>query len=100
MRTMLKIVLPVEKANEAFNDGTLGKRIESFMEQWKPEAAYFFPENGKRTALFVLDLKEPSQIVQMTEMFFLSLDAEVSLMPVMNAQDLRTGMKKTVAKKT
>jgi len=99
MRTMLKITLPVEKGNQAFTDGTLGKKMESFIEQWKPEAAYFFPNHGKRSAIFVLDLDESSQIVQLTEVFFLSLNAEVSLTPVMNAQDLRKGMEKTMQKK-
>lgn len=100
MRTMLKISFPIEKGNEAFADGSLGTKLESFMKQWKPEAAYFFPENGKRSALFVLDLTDSSQVVQVSEMFFLSLDADVTLTPVMNPQDLRAGIEKTRQQKT
>ena len=31
MRMMLKLTLPVEKGNEAFKDGSLGKTLEAIM---------------------------------------------------------------------
>ena len=37
MRMMLKFSLPVEKGNQAFNDGSLGN-----MNKLKPEAANFW----------------------------------------------------------
>ena len=66
------------------------------MNELKPETAYFYPEGGKRAALFVFDLKDPSYIVTVAERFFNELDAEVFLTPVMNAQELRTGMERTM----
>jgi hypothetical protein len=36
---MLKFSLPVEKGNEAFKDGSLGKTLESRIKKQKPEAA-------------------------------------------------------------
>jgi hypothetical protein len=48
MRVMFKFILPVEKANEAFKDGALAKKLESIMNNLKPEGAYFAPLDGKR----------------------------------------------------
>jgi hypothetical protein len=42
--------------------GTLPRTIESILNEFKPEAAYFAEENGKRTGYVFLDLKDPSQI--------------------------------------
>jgi hypothetical protein len=94
MRMMLKITVPVEKGNHAFKDGSLGKTIEALMNKLKPEAAYFAPLNGKRSGMLFFDLAEPSQIIEVVEPLFLNLDAEVEIIPVMNAEDLQKGLAK------
>ena len=94
MRMMLRITLPVEKGNQAFKDGSLGKTIEALMEKIKPEAAYFGPANGKRSGMMFFDLAEPSQIIEVVEPLFSGLNAEVELTPVMSAEDLRKGFAK------
>jgi hypothetical protein len=95
MRVMLKITVPAEKGNETFKDGSLGKTIESLMNKFKPEAAYFTPMNGKRSGMMFFDLAEPSQIIEVVEPLFGSLNAEVEILPVMNADDLRKGFAAT-----
>src|SRR5213592_3076943 len=60
MRTMLKVTLPVEAANKAIKDGSLPRIMESTMNELRPESAYFYAENGKRTALMVFDLTKGS----------------------------------------
>jgi len=92
MRTMMKISIPAKSGNDAIADGSLPRIIQTTLETLKPEAAYFFPENGKRTSLLFFDLKDPSQIPVVAEPFFMGLQAEVSLTPVMNPQDLQTGL--------
>jgi len=94
MRVMLKFTLPVEKGNQAFKDGSLGKMIESLMTRIKPEAAYFGPSNGKRSGMMFFDLAEPSQIVEVAEPLFSTLNADVEIVPVMNGDDLRKGIAK------
>ena len=94
MRVMLKFTLPVEKGNQAFKDGSLGKMIESLITKIKPEAAYFGPSNGKRSGMMFFDLAEPSQIVEVAEPLFSNLNAEVEIVPVMNGEDLRKGIAK------
>lgn len=95
MRMMLKFTLPIEKGNQAFNDGSLQATMESLMNKVKPEAAYFAPLEGKRAGMLFFDVAEPSQIVEYAEPLFLNLNAEVEIVPVMNADDLRKGLATT-----
>ena len=73
------MTLPVEKGNQAFNEGSLGRTMESIMSKLKPEAAYFAPLDGKRSGMIFFDVTEPSQIVEAVEPFFLNLNAGLSL---------------------
>ena len=94
MRMMLKFTLPVEKGNQAIKDGSLGKTLESIMKKLKPEAAYFGAMDGKRGGMIFFDLAEPSQIVDVVEPLFLTLNAATEIVPVMNGDDLRKGLAK------
>jgi hypothetical protein len=40
MRMMLRFTLPVEKGNQAFDAGVIGKTVESLMSKLKPEAVF------------------------------------------------------------
>ena len=92
MRVRLKIQIPVESGNKAIKDGRLAKLMETTIATLKPEAAYFFAEDGKRTAEMFLDLKDVSQIPAIVEPLFMGVDASVDITPVMNADDWRSGL--------
>jgi hypothetical protein len=93
MRMMLKILIPTEAGNRTIKDGTLPKILEGAMSRLKPEAAYFVAESGLRTALIFFDMRDSADIPSIVEPLFMGIDAEVELLPVMNADDLRTGLK-------
>ena len=59
----------------------------------KPEAAYFFPEDGKRAGIFVFDMEGSWQLPPTVEPLFLNLDASIHVTPVMNGEDLERGLK-------
>lgn len=99
MRTLMKVSLPVDAGNKAIVDGTLPKTVQNMIEANKPEASYFYAENGKRSMLFVFDMKDATQIPKIAESFFLELSAEVQFYPVMNANDLKIGLSKIAARK-
>ena len=92
MRTMVKVSIPVEAGNAQIKSGALPKVVEGALKELKPEAAYFFPENGRRSMLLFIDLADPSQIPLVAERFFVGLNADVTMTPVMNAQDLQKGI--------
>jgi hypothetical protein len=74
--------MAVEAGNRAFADGSLQRTIQGLMERLKPESAYFFPDEGKRSAQFVFDLQDTAQIPALVEPLFSG----------MNAEDLRKGL--------
>jgi hypothetical protein len=101
MRFLIKASIPVETGNRAISDGSLGGLMQSAMEDLKPEAAYFFEEGGHRTAMFIVNMNQASQIPSIAEPFFLGLNARVEIHPVMGPEDLGVAMKgmDSVAKK-
>ncbi len=89
MRMLLRVSIPVETGNAAAKDGTLGSTIEGILADLKPEAAYFFADDsGQRSGSIVFDMKDTSQIPAVAEPWFLAFNAQVSLRPIMNPQDL------------
>jgi Domain of unknown function (DUF3303) len=98
MRMMLRWTVPVERGNEAIKDGSLTRTMRSLLEDLKPEAAYFWPQDGERAGMVVFDMADPSQIPQIAEPLFIDLDAAVEFVPVMNADDLKVALEKVAAK--
>ena len=94
MRVLLKVRIPAAKGSAALRDGSMQRTVEEFMNAVKPEAAFFAPEGGVRTASIVFDMKDPSDMPPLLEPFFSTFEAEVELTPVMNADDLRAGLKR------
>jgi hypothetical protein len=92
MRMMLKVVIPTETGNQAIKDGSLHKILEAAMNKLKPEAAYFLPEHGLRSAIMFFDMKDASEIPGIAEPLFAGLNARIQLLPVMNADDLKKGL--------
>ena len=79
MRMLFTVVADTEAATRAIENGTAQQSIKQALERLKPEAAYFYLQNGKRTSLFVLDVADPSEIVSLAEPLFSLIKAEISL---------------------
>ena len=92
MRMMLRFLVPVEKGNAAYKDGSLAATVQALMQDLQPEAAYFLPQNGKRSGIIVFDMADPAQIPPIAERLFTNLHAEIELTPVMNIDDLKKGL--------
>ncbi|MCW2533366.1 MAG: sle [Blastococcus sp.] len=92
MRMMLKVLIDTEAGNEAFLKGQLQGITKQIASQLNPEAAYFLPEGGRRSCLFVFDMTDASQIPAIVEPLFLGAKAQVTLTPCMNVDDLEKGL--------
>ena len=92
MRTLVKVTVPVEAGNRAIKDGRMQKVLAEASERLRPEAAYFLADKGIRTALYVVDLKDPSDIPVIAEPFFTEFNAAVEFIPVMTADDLKKAL--------
>ncbi len=87
MRMLLKASIPTEAGNAGLKDGSMMEKMGSILEDTKPEAVYFFIENGKRTCLMIFDMNEQSQLPAVVEPWFLSMGADMTVAPVMNGED-------------
>jgi hypothetical protein len=92
MRTLMKVKIDTEAGSRAIQDGSLPQLMQETLGELRPEAAYFGPENGIRTAFIVFDLQDPSQIPSITEPLFSKVKATVEMFPVMNQEDLQKGL--------
>jgi hypothetical protein len=85
---LLHVTMPHETFNAAVRDGSAGRKLNRILEEMKPEAVYFTEYDGKRTALVVVDLPDPSKIPAYAEPWFLTFNADVEFHPVMTPDDL------------
>lgn len=92
MRCLLKVSIPTEVGNQCVIDGSLGKTIESILNDIGPEAAYFAEEQGVRTGFIFCNIKEESDIPAIAEPWFLAFGAKVEMHPAMNVADLKKAM--------
>ena len=92
MRMMLKATMDTAAGTKAIESGRLPQVMQSLMEQLKPEAAYFGPNDGCRCAFIVFDMADPSQLPVLTEPLFGELNARIEIFPVMDRDDLERGL--------
>lgn len=92
MRMMMKVHMDTQAGSRTIADGSMPATMQALMEMIKPEAAYFGPDDGGRTAFMVFDLVEPAQLPAISEPLFSKLNAKIDLFPVMNADDLQRGL--------
>ena len=92
MRMMMKVQMDTEAASRAIADGSVADFMRETLGRLQPEAAYFGPENGVRTAFIVFDLQDPAQIPSISEPLFSKMKANVQMFPVMDQEDLQKGL--------
>ncbi len=99
MRMLLHVRLPNDEFNKAVKDGTVGQKMRRILDDAKPEAVYFTEHNGKRGAILVIDLVDPSQIPAFAEPWFLTFNAKVKFKVVMTPEDLQNAGLEELGKK-
>lgn len=93
MRMLLHVKLPHEPFNTAVRKGTVGDTMQRILAELKPEAAYFTEYDGKRGAILIVDVADPSKIPSFAEPWFLLFNADVEFHAVMNPDELgRSGV--------
>jgi hypothetical protein len=97
MRMLLRFQFDTAAANRAIEDGSMAVLNERLFTQLQPEAAYFGIEDGVRTGYVVFDLADPSAIPAVAEPLFFGADSRLTLVPVMNAEDLMKGLEEAAA---
>ena len=99
MRMLIHVKLPHEPFNAAVRDGSAGQKIKRILDETKPEAAYFTEYGGRRGAILIVDVADPSKIPSVAEPWFLTFNADVEMHAVMTAEDLARGGLEALGKK-
>jgi len=93
MRMLVHVKIPHEPFNTAVRNGNAGKTIERILAETKPEAVYFTEYDGRRGAIMIVDVVDPSKVPALAEPWFLSFNADVTLHIVLSPEDLgRAGL--------
>ncbi len=92
MRMMLKAQMDTAAATKAIQEGRMPTVMQTMMEKLRPEAAYFGPYGGQRTAFIIFQMDDPSQLPAISEPLFSEFNARVDIFPVMDRDDLERGL--------
>ena len=93
MRMLLHVRIPNEEFNAAVRDGSAGRKMKKILEETKAEAVYFTEYDGRRGAIMIINLKDPSEVPKFAEPWFLSFKADVQFHIAMTPEELgRAGL--------
>lgn len=89
MKMLLSVDMPLEPFNSLVRRGEIGELVGRILEDIKPEVAYFTEQDGHRGGIFVVDVKNASDVPRLAEPFFLRLNAECKFRILMSPEDLQ-----------
>lgn len=99
MRLLLAVTFPHPEFNAAVKDGSVGTKIGHILEELKPEAVYFTERHGRRGAIMIVNIEDPSRVPFYAEPFFLQFNADVELHIVMSPEELKRSGLDEIGKK-
>jgi hypothetical protein len=99
MRMLLTVEFPHEPFNSLVRSGKTGQVLGRILDAIKPEAAYFTEQDGMRAGIFVIDVKNPSDVPAFAEPFFLNFHANCKFRVVMSPEDLKKAGLEELGKK-
>ena len=89
MKMLLTVEFPIEPFNSLVRSGKAGEILGRILETIKPETAYFTEQEGHRGGIFVVDVKNPSDVPVFAEPFFLQFNAICKFRILMSPEDLQ-----------
>ena len=96
---LLTVEFPHEPFNSLVRSGKAGQVLGRILDAIKPEAAYFTEQDGMRGGIFVVDVKNPSDVPAFAEPFFLNFHANCRFRIVMGLDDLKAAGLEELGKK-
>ena len=99
MKMLLSVAIPHEPFNSLVRSGKAGEVIRHILESIRPEVAYFTEQDGTRGGIFVVDVKNPSDVPALAEPFFLNFQADCKFRILMSPEDLQKAGLEAIGKK-
>jgi hypothetical protein len=95
MRMLLHAKIPHEEFNAAVRDGSIGRKMKQILDETRAEAVYFTEYDGRRGAIMIINIDDPSDVPKFSEPWFLLFNADVQFHIAMTPEDLgRAGLEK------
>ena len=95
MRMLLHARIPHEEFNAAVRDGSVGRKMKQILDETRAEAVYFTEYDGRRWAIMIINIDDPSEVPKFAEPWFLSFNADVQFHIAMTPEELgRAGLEK------
>jgi hypothetical protein len=82
------VKVPHEPFNTAVKDGTVGTKMRRILDELKPEAVYFTEYQGRRGAIMIVNVDNPSMVPAIAEPWLLTFNADCEFHIVMTQEDL------------
>jgi hypothetical protein len=89
MKMLMNVRMPHEPFNTLVRKAKIGALMGRILDDIKAEAVYFTEQDGKRGAILIVDVKDPSRVPSLAEPFFLHFNADCSFHIVMSPDDLK-----------
>lgn len=99
MKMLLEVTIPHEPFNTLVRKGVVGAKLKEILDAIKPEAVYFSERDGKRGAIMIVEVADPSKVPGIAEPWFLTFNADVKLRIVMAAEELSKAGLDAIGKK-
>ncbi len=96
---LMHVEFPLEPFNTAVRDGSVGQKIQKIVEAIKPEAVYFSERKGRRGAIMVVNVSDPSDVPALAEPWYLTFNAEVRFRVAMTPEELGRANLQSLGKK-
>jgi hypothetical protein len=92
---LLHAKIPHEEFNAAVRDGSIGRKMKQILDETRAEAVYFTEYDGRRGAIMIINIDDPSDVPKFSEPWFLLFNADVQFHIAMTPEDLgRAGLEK------
>jgi hypothetical protein len=93
MRMLLHVRIPNEEFNAAVREGNAERKMKQILEETKAEAVYFTEYDGRRGAILIININDPSEVPKFAEPWFLTFNADVQFHIAMTPEELgRAGL--------
>jgi len=89
MRMIVTYSIPQETGNELVKTGKIGEVLEKIVEDFSPEATYFYlDDQGRRAGVFVVNMDDPLDLPRHVEPLSIGLNVSVTARPAFSLEDM------------
>lgn len=89
MRCLVHATLTNESGNALVHDANFAQRIQTVLEDLRPEAVYFAAAHGQRSIYAICNLESGADIPRVAEPLWLSFNAAVEIVPLLTPDEMQ-----------